>query len=172
MTAITKYRVQMTWDGNGLNEDKLRLQCIPFGAVNVIMENINPSNINNSAIVYFRSQKEAEYAQDQMDGVVIETIVLDAVILPPESDAIQLNPPIPDIMPMLPIYSKRELVIKNMAQSVNRRILWLAFIAFNPEDCMFMSNQNNGQQEGHIKFFFEEDAQEAVQILNGKTIEG
>ncbi|KAA6367537.1 MAG: hypothetical protein EZS28_036936, partial [Streblomastix strix] len=64
------------------------------------------------------------------------------------------------------------LIIRNVSSSFTLRTTWLSFLAFNPKSCEVKYNQQTGQNEAHIQFYYEEDAQEAIQHLNGKMIQG
>ncbi|KAA6363115.1 MAG: hypothetical protein EZS28_041358, partial [Streblomastix strix] len=62
------------------------------------------------------------------------------------------------------------LIIRNITQYITQRTLWLIFLPFNPRNCEVKYNQQTRQNDGHIQFYYEEDASEASYRLNGKMI--
>ncbi|KAA6402536.1 MAG: hypothetical protein EZS28_001944 [Streblomastix strix] len=155
MAEPAQWAVRVTWEGDGPNEAYFRQQFYPFGAVYVFLETTEPENSKRSAFIYFRTQQEAQKAQDNTDGNIVEGSVLEVVVVPPPSSI-----------------NRSYLIIRNVSSSFTQRTSWLTFLTFNPKSCEVKYNQYTQQNEAHIQFYYEEDAQEAIQHLNGKMIQG
>ncbi|KAA6368633.1 MAG: hypothetical protein EZS28_035840, partial [Streblomastix strix] len=106
---------------------------------------------------YFSNETDAGNALQNLNGKKIDgnkVTIKYKQILPPAS---------------LPQFNRREIQIKNLDPSTNKRTLELIFKPFSPID-INMNTPQSGQAQ--IKFTYDEDGEEAKNLLNGKMIQG
>ncbi|KAA6362074.1 MAG: hypothetical protein EZS28_042400, partial [Streblomastix strix] len=172
MAEPAQWAVRVTWEGDGPNEANLRQLYDPFGAVNVIFETIVPESNIRSAVVYFRTQQEAQKAQDDTEGIVVENCYLEVVVVPPV-----LPPPPPIIIkvsksPGPDNVDKQTLYITQLNPATTNSTLTEAFKPYNVVSCNIPPNQKGTAIHGFANFSNEIDAQNALENLNGKNIDG
>ncbi|KAA6384327.1 MAG: putative Ca-activated chloride channel family protein [Streblomastix strix] len=77
---MTQWTVEVKWDGQEIIKEELLQVFTPLGAIDVILEEKNLRNDEFCAFVKFLTQHEAQRAQDETDGLVLNSTVLEATI--------------------------------------------------------------------------------------------
>ncbi|KAA6399580.1 MAG: hypothetical protein EZS28_004889, partial [Streblomastix strix] len=120
---------------------------------------------NSKAIVGFTNIDQASRACKMTNGALLKGNILSAEFT---TEQIQDQP-----SPVEEKVNKKGLFIKNVSPLVTDRIIMLVFSPFNPKACRIMtSTQPQKPGLGFALFDYEEDAQDAMQLLNHASIEG
>ncbi|KAA6352835.1 MAG: hypothetical protein EZS28_051638 [Streblomastix strix] len=75
---MTQFIVLVSWEGSNIEQEILKELFEPYQAVDVTIDQVSPDNNNRTAFVRFMTQQAAEYAQDQIEGLVVGENVLQA----------------------------------------------------------------------------------------------
>ncbi|KAA6386506.1 MAG: hypothetical protein EZS28_017969 [Streblomastix strix] len=189
---MVQWGILVVWQGIDLSKDDLEQFFIKYGKVSITMENISPGIEEYRAFIGFRTRQAAVNAQQLADGAVVGNTILEVTVQqrenPPPQAKFNFPPPISPIHEIdskqIPVQqsskthfspadsdsvqiNKTGLFIRNIAQTVNDRVLWLAFAAFNPIDCKVINNKNIA----FVMFNNTLDAKEALELMSGKILE-
>ncbi|KAA6388325.1 MAG: hypothetical protein EZS28_016151 [Streblomastix strix] len=186
-------RLFVSWEDGSLTVRDLLLKFLEYNATGV---KISPTN-DQSAIVYFKTQQEAEAAMQETDGVVINGYVLivslqengdqprQSQFLPPQQDyqyqpaQIRQPSPVPIVNAVPDQYqpssglNKKKLYIRNINPSTSQQEFQDIFRSYNVIRCTIPHTQPNGRSYyGFAEFLSEQDAERAMQQVSWMTING
>ncbi|KAA6397518.1 MAG: hypothetical protein EZS28_006957 [Streblomastix strix] len=152
---MESWGIRVSWEGDGLDEQKLRQYFSTLNAIDVISEQTEPDSNDNHAFITLSSQQQAQSVQQQTNGIIINDTCIEVRV---EQRVIKYQ------------FNKRCLIIKNIPASITNRIIQLVFTPFNLISSTVDFNRQSKYFEAQIQFEFEDDAKDAINLMNGKQI--
>ncbi|KAA6359374.1 MAG: hypothetical protein EZS28_045099 [Streblomastix strix] len=152
---MESWGIRVSWEGDGLDEQKLRQYFSTLNAIDVISEQTEPDSNDNYAFITLSSQQQAQSVQQQTNGIIINDTCIEVRV---EQRVIKSQ------------FNRRCLIIKNIPASITNRIIQLVFTPFNLISSTVDFNRQSKSFEAQIQFEFEDDAKDAINLMNGKQI--